>query len=103
MAVHAGSRPPPTGQTPALMLADPGVTKSRGRPSVSDDNRFSESRPAFMILGPDSPKYTGWLEDARAHAGPYSIGTTTAASPCRHGTWFTTASQPRSRINAGGT
>jgi putative transposase len=67
LTVHAGNRPPMTSRALALKLADPGVTKSHGRPCVPDDNPFSESQFKTMKYRPDFPECFGSLEDARAH------------------------------------
>ena len=49
----------------ALLLADLGVTKTHSRPSVSDDNPFSEAQFKTLKYRPDFPDRFGSLEDAR--------------------------------------
>lgn len=49
----------------ALLLADLGVTKTHSRPSVSDDNPFSEAQFKTLKYRPDFPHRFGSLEDAR--------------------------------------
>ena len=67
LSIHAGNGLPMTSKTLALKLTDLGVTKSHGRPCVSDDNPFSESQCRTMTYRPDFPECFGSLEDARAH------------------------------------
>ena len=50
----------------AELLADLGVTKSHSRPSVSNDNPFSESQFKTMKYRPEFPKRFGCIQDARA-------------------------------------
>ena len=51
----------------ATLLADLGVLKSHSRPSVSDDNPYSEAQFKTLKYRPDFPDRFGSLEDARAH------------------------------------
>jgi putative transposase len=51
----------------AQLLADLGVTKSHSRPSVSDDNPFSEAQFKTLKYMPGFPDRFGCIEDARAH------------------------------------
>lgn len=55
----------------ALLLADLGVTKTHSRPSVSDDNPFSEAQFKTLKYRPDFPDRFGSLEDARAHCSDF--------------------------------
>ena len=50
----------------ALLLCDLGVTKSHGRPQVSDDNPFSESQFKTMKYRPEFPARFASIEDGRA-------------------------------------
>ena len=50
----------------ALLLCDLGITKSHGRPQVSDDNPFSESQFKTMKYRPDFPARFASMEDGRA-------------------------------------
>jgi putative transposase len=55
----------------AELLADLGVTKSHSRPSVSNDNPFSESQFKTLKYRPEFPDRFGCLQDARAFCGPF--------------------------------
>jgi putative transposase len=50
----------------AELLADLGVVKSHSRPSVSNDNPFSESQFKTLKYRPEFPDRFGCLQDARA-------------------------------------
>jgi putative transposase len=50
----------------ALLLCDLGVTKSHGRPQVSDDNPFSESQFKTMKYRPEFPARFASMEEGRA-------------------------------------
>ena len=66
-----------TSKALALLYADLGVTKTHSRPSISDDNPFSEAQFKTLKYRPDFPERFGSLEDARvALAAPSSTGTT---------------------------
>jgi putative transposase len=54
-----------TSKQVAFLLADLGVTKSHSRPSVSNDNPYSESQFKTMKYRPDFPDRFGSIEDAR--------------------------------------
>jgi putative transposase len=49
----------------ALLLADLGVTKSQGRPHVSNDNPYSESHIKTLKYHPAFPDRFGSLQDSR--------------------------------------
>lgn len=51
----------------AQLLVDLGVVKSHSRPSVSDDNPFSEAQFKTLKYMPEFPEHFGSIEDARAH------------------------------------
>jgi putative transposase len=55
-----------TSKPVALLLADLGVTKTHSRPSVSNDNPFSEAQFKTLKYRPEFPERFGSLEDARA-------------------------------------
>ena len=55
-----------TSKPVAFLLADPGVAKSHSRPSVSNDNPYSESQFKTMKYRPEFPDRFGSVEDARA-------------------------------------
>ena len=67
LTIHADRGPSMRSKTVALMLADLGVIKSHSRPSVSDDNPYSEAQFKTLKYRPDFPDRFGSLEDARAH------------------------------------
>src|SRR5262245_30034216 len=50
----------------ALLLADPGVTKTHSWPHASDDNPFSESHFKTVKYRPEFPDRFGSIQDARA-------------------------------------
>lgn len=50
----------------ALLLSDLGVTKTHGRPHVSNDNPYSESQFKTLKYRPEFPKQFGSVEDARS-------------------------------------
>jgi len=50
----------------ALLLADLGVTKSQGRPHVSNDNPYSESQFKTLKYSPEFPDRFGSLQDTRS-------------------------------------
>jgi len=61
LTLHAGGPMKAT----ALMLADPGVTKSHSRPHTSNDNPFSEAHFKTLKYQPEFPERFGCLEDAK--------------------------------------
>lgn len=67
LVVHADRGTSMTSKSLALLLADLGVTKSHSRPSVSDDNPFSEAQFKTLKYRPDFPERFGSVEHARAH------------------------------------
>jgi putative transposase len=50
----------------AFLLADLGVTKTRSRTHVSDDNPYSESQFRTMEYWPEFPDCFGCIQDSRA-------------------------------------
>lgn len=67
LTVHADRGPSMKSKALALLYADLGVTKTHSRPSVSDDNPFSEAHFKTLKYRPDFPERFGCIEDARAH------------------------------------
>ncbi len=67
LIIHADRGTSMTSKSLALLFADLGVTKSHSRPSVSDDNPFSEAQFKTMKYRPDFPERFGSIEDARTH------------------------------------
>jgi putative transposase len=66
LLIHADRGSSMTSKPVALLLADLGVTKSHSRPSVSNDNPYSESRFKTMKYRPEFPVRFGSIEDARS-------------------------------------
>ena len=65
--VHSDRGPSMKSKSLALLYADLGVTKTHSRPSVSDDNPFSEAQFKTLKYRPDFPDRFGSIEDARAY------------------------------------
>lgn len=68
LTLHADRGSSMTSKTVAFLLADLGVTKTHGRPHVSDDNPFSEAHFKTLKYRPDFPERFGSLAHARAHS-----------------------------------
>jgi putative transposase len=66
LTVHADRGSSMTSKPVALLLADLGVTKTHSRPSVSNDNPFSEAQFKTLKYRPEFPDRFGSIEDARA-------------------------------------
>ena len=62
----------------ALLLADLGVTKTHGRPQVSNDNPFSEAQFKTLKYCPQFPERFGSIEDGRAFGQVFFPGTTSS-------------------------
>jgi len=65
LIIHADRGSSMTSKPVALLLADLGVTKSHSRPSVSNDNPYSESHFKTMKYRPEFPERFGSIEHAR--------------------------------------
>jgi putative transposase len=65
LTIHADRGSSMTSKPVAFLLADLGVTKSHSRPSVSNDNPYSESQFKTMKYRPEFPERFGSIEDAR--------------------------------------
>jgi putative transposase len=65
LLIHADRGSSMTSKPVAFLLADLGVTKSHSRPSVSNDNPYSESQFKTMKYRPEFPDRFGSIEDAR--------------------------------------
>ncbi len=65
LLIHADRGSSMTSKPVALLLADLGVAKSHSRPSVSNDNPYSESQFKTMKYRPEFPDRFGSIEDAR--------------------------------------
>lgn len=66
LTIHADRGPSMTSKPVAFLLADLGITKTHSRPSVSDDNPFSEAQFKTMKYRPEFPERFGSLQDSRA-------------------------------------
>lgn len=65
LTIHADGGPSMTSKTLAQLYADLGVTKSRSRPHVSNDNPFSEAHFKTLKYGPGFPPFFANIEQAR--------------------------------------
>ena len=65
LTIHADGGPSMTSKTLAQFYADLGVTKSRSRPHVSNDNPFSEAQFKTLKYGPGFPPFFASLEQGR--------------------------------------
>jgi len=66
LTIHADNGSPMKAGTFAQLLTDLGVAKSHSRPSVSNDNPFSESAFKTLKYRPGYPERFGSIEDARS-------------------------------------
>jgi putative transposase len=66
LTLHADRGSSMKSKVVAQLLSDLGVTKSHGRPYVSNDNPFSESQFKTMKYRPEFPERFGSIQDARA-------------------------------------
>lgn len=66
LIIHSDNGSPMKANSFAQLLANLGVTKSHSRPSVSNDNPFSESAFKTLKYRPDYPERFGSIEDARS-------------------------------------
>ena len=66
LTVHADRGSPMTAKSTAQFFIGLGITQSHSRPSVSDDNPFSEAAFKTFLYRPGIPERFGSLEDARA-------------------------------------
>ena len=65
LTLHADRGAPMKAKVTVQLLADLGVTKSRSRSHVSNDNPFSESHFKTLKYQPKFPKRFGSIEDAK--------------------------------------
>ena len=66
LTVHADRGAPMTSKLLAELLLDLGVTRSHSRPSVSNDNPYSEAQFKTMKYGPSYPERFGSIDEAQA-------------------------------------
>ena len=71
LTIHSDRGPAMKSHSVAQLLAALGVTKSHGRPHVSNDNPFSESQFKTLKYRPEFPNRFGSQEDARAFCGRF--------------------------------
>jgi putative transposase len=71
LTVHADRGPSMTSKPVAFLLADLGITKTHSRPSVSNDNPFSEAQFKTMKSRPDFPDAFTSCEAARGFCQPF--------------------------------
>jgi putative transposase len=69
LTVHADRGAPMTSKLVAELLLDLGVTRSHSRPSVSNDNPYSEAQFKTMKYGPSYPERFRSIEEAQAWVG----------------------------------
>jgi len=67
LTIHADRGSSMISKPVALLLADLGVTKTHSRPSVSNDNPYSEAQFKTLKYRPDFPDRFGSIEHARIH------------------------------------
>jgi putative transposase len=66
LTLHADRGAPMTSKTLSELLIDLGVAQSHSRPTISDDNPYSESQFKTMKYGPTYPDRFASIEAARA-------------------------------------
>jgi len=88
LTIHAARGTSMTSKPVALLMADLGVTKTHGRPHVSDDNPYSKSQFKTLKYRPEFPDRFGFIEHSLPLASLSLLGITMsiipAASPCWH-------------------
>lgn len=71
LTLHSDRGPAMVSRTVATLLSDLKVTKSHGRPHVSDDNPYSEAQFKTLKYHPEFPERFGSIEDARSFCRRY--------------------------------
>jgi putative transposase len=71
LTIHADRGSSMTSKPVAFLLADLGITKTHSRPSVSNDNPFSEAQFKTMKYRPDFPDAFASCEAAREFCHPF--------------------------------
>jgi len=71
LTIHSDRGPSMRSQTVAQLLATLGITKSHGRPHVSDDNPFSESQFKTLKYRPEFPDRFDSFEQAMDFCGEF--------------------------------
>jgi putative transposase len=67
LTIHADRGTAMTSRSVALLFADLGITPSHSRPSVANDNPYSEAQFKTLKYRPDFPDRFGPLAEARAY------------------------------------
>jgi putative transposase len=67
LTVHSDRGSPMTAKSTAQFFVDLGIIQSHSRPSVSDDNPFSEAAFKTFLYRPGIPDRFGSIEDARSY------------------------------------
>jgi putative transposase len=70
LTIHSDRGGPMKSQTVAQLYANLGIVRSLSRPSVSNDNPFSESQFKTAKYHPGMPERFGSIFDARTHCRP---------------------------------
>jgi putative transposase len=70
LTIHSDRGGPMKSQTVAQLYANLGIVRSLSRPSVSNDNPFSESQFKTAKYHPGMPERFGSIFDARSHCRP---------------------------------
>ena len=65
LTIHADRGAPMTSKAVADLLVDLGVRRSHSRPTVSNDNPYSEAQFKTMKYGPTYPDRFAYVDDAR--------------------------------------
>ncbi len=71
LSIHADRGPSMTSKMVAHLYADLGVTQSHSRPSVSNDNPFSEAHFKTLKYRPNFPERFGCIQDSRSFCGDF--------------------------------
>ena len=94
LTIHADRGAPMTSKAVAELLVDLGVRRSHSRPTVSNDNPYSEAQFKTMKYGPTYPDRFASLADARAWVTMFVQWSQPRAPPQRagpadtsHGLW----------------
>ncbi len=100
LTLHADRGSSMTSKPVSQLLVDLGVTRSHSRPSVSNDNPYSEAQFKTLKYCPEFPDRFGSIEDARTFCAGFfehyttSTGTQASGSTPQHRS--TTAPPPKS-------
>lgn len=73
LTIHSDRGSPMIAKSVAQLMVDMGVEKSHSRPSVSNDNPYSEAHFKTLKYRPTFPKTFGSIQDARAFCRDFFI------------------------------